>query len=121
MKLSHLIGTFFDTIAIYFRASFWRWLEPSYGTQFWMIIFVLGVFLAGVGFSKLLTPVILNPPFNEIAYFIFLQFLPTALRDKLLAVGGTIMLLIALIQLNKSLINAFARRDRGDLAGILRK
>ncbi len=121
MKLSHITGTFFDTLAVYFRASFWRWLEPSYGTQFWMIVFVLGVFLAGVGFSKLLTPVILKPPFNEIARIVFLQFLPTALRDKLLAVGGTLMLLIALIQLNKSLLNAFARRDRGDLAGILRK
>ncbi|MBI5823127.1 MAG: glycosyltransferase family 2 protein [Chloroflexi bacterium] len=121
MKLSHLAGTFFDTLAVYFRASFWRWLEPSYGTQFWMIVFVFGVFLAGVGFSKLLTPVILNPPFNEIARIIFLQFLPTTLRDKLLATGGTLMLLLALIQLNKSLLNAFARRDRGDLAGILRK
>ncbi len=121
MKLGSLLGTFLDTFAVYFRASFWRWLEPSFGTQFWMIVFVLGVFLAGVGFSKLLTPVILNPPFNEIAYYIFLQFIPISLRDKLLAVGGTLILLIALIQLNKSLLNAFARRDRGDLAGILRK
>ena len=121
MKLGTLIGTFFDTLAVYFRASFWRWLEPSIGTQFWMIVFVLGVFLAGVGFSKLLTPVILKPPFNEIAHYIFLQFIPTALRDKLLAIGGTLILLVALIQLNKSLLNAFARRDRGDLAGIFRK
>ncbi len=121
MKFNTLIGTFFDTLAVYFRASFWRWLEPSFGTQTWMIIFVLGVFLAGVGFAKLLTPVILKPPFNIIAHYIFLQFIPTALRDKLLAAGGTLILLIALIQLNKSLLNAFARRDRGDLAGILRK
>ena len=121
MKPGTLVGTFFDTFAVYFRASFWRWLEPSFGTQFWMIVFVLGVFLAGVGFAKLLTPVILKPPFNEIAYYIFLQFIPTTLRDKLLAAGGTLILLIASIQLNKSLLNAFARRDRGDLAGILRK
>lgn len=121
MKFGSLFGTFLDTFAVYFRASFWRWLEPSYGTQFWMIIFVVGVFLAGVGFSKLLTPVILKPPFNEIAYYIFLQFIPTALRDRLLAIGGTLILLIALIQLNKSLLHAFARKDRGDLAGILRK
>ena len=121
MKPGTLVGTFFDTLAVYFRASFWRWLEPSFGTQFWMILFVLGVFLAGVGFSKLLTPVILKPPLNVIAHYIFLQFIPIVLRDKLLAAGGTLILLIASIQLNKSLLNAFARRDRGDLAGILRK
>ena len=121
MRLGHVFGTFADTLAIYFRASFWRWLEPSASTQIWMLLFVLGVFLAGVGFAKILTPIILQPPFNEVARIIFLQFLPTAFRDKLLAIGGTLMVLISLIQLNKSLLNAFARRDRGDLAGILRK
>ena len=121
MNLRHFLGTFIDTLAIYFRASFWRWLEPSFSTQFWMAVFVLGVFLAGVGFAKILTPVILQPPFNEIAHIIFLQFLPIPTRDRLLAVSGVILLMIALIQLNKSLLNAFARKDRGDLAGILRK
>jgi len=121
MRLDHVFGTFRDTLAIYFRASFWRWLEPSLSTQFWMILFVLGVFLAGLGAAKILTPIILQPPFNGVARIIFLQFLPTAFRDKLLVVGGIILLLVSLIQLNKSLLNAFARRDRGDLAGILRK
>jgi len=121
MRLDHVFGTFADTLAIYFRASFWRWLEPSLSTQLWMILFVLGVFLAGVGFAKILTPIILQPPFNAIARIIFLQFLPTVLRDRLLAIGGTLLVLVALIQLNKSLLKAFARRDRGDLAGILRK
>lgn len=121
MKPRHVFGTFWDTLTIYFRASFWRWLEPSAGTQFWMIVFVLGVFLAGIGFAKILTPVILRPPFNEVAHIIFLQFLPIPLRDRLLAVAGLLLLIIALIQLNKSLLNAFARKDRGDLAGILRK
>jgi glycosyltransferase involved in cell wall biosynthesis len=121
MRLDHVFGTFADTLAIYFRASFWRWLEPSLSTQLWMIFFVLGVFLAGVGFAKILTPIILQPPFNAVARIVFLQFLPTAFRDRLLAIGGTLLVLVSLIQLNKSLLNAFARRDRGDLAGILRK
>lgn len=121
MRLDHVFGTFADTLAIYFRASFWRWLEPSLSTQLWMILFVLGVFLAGVGFAKILTPIILQPPLNEVARIIFLQFLPIAFRDRLLAIGGTLLVLVALVQLNKSLLNAFARRDRGDLAGIFRK
>jgi len=116
-----ILSTFLDTLAIYFRASFWRWFEPSPSTQFWMILFVLGVFLAGIGFAKILTPIILQPPFNSIAHYLFLQFLPTELRDRLLAIAGTLIVLISLIQLNKSLLNAFARRDRGDLAGIFRK
>lgn len=121
MNVRNIFGTFVDTFAVYFRASFWRWFEPSFATQFWMVVFVLGVFLAGVGFAKILTPIILQPPLNEIAHIIFLQFLPIPMRDRLLAISGIILLVLALIQLNKSLLNAFARKDRGDLAGILRK
>lgn len=121
MKFGSLFGTFLDTLAIYFRASFWRWLEPSAGTQFWMIFFVLGVFLAGIGFAKILSPIILQPTLDKVSYIIFLRFIPAAVRDPMLAVSGVLVVLISLIQLNKSLLKAFARKDRGGLAGILRK
>ena len=121
MNFHAIFGAFIDTLGIYYRASFWRWLEPSLSTQIWMILFVLGVFLSGIGIGKLLTPVILKPPLSQIAHYLFLQFLPTKLRDWLLAIGGVLMILLSLIQLNKSLLNAFVRRDRGDLAGIFRK
>lgn len=121
MKSSHFFAALIDTIKIYFRASFWRWLEPSAGTQLWMIIFVFGVFLAGIGFAKILSPIILHPTLDKVSYIIFLRFIPSTIRDPLLAIAGIFTMLIALIQLNKRLLNAFARKDRGDLAGILRK
>ena len=121
MKFKHFFGTFIDTFTVYFRASFWRWLEPSAGTQFWMIIFVFGVFLAGIGFAKILSPIILQPTLDKVSYIIFLRFIPSTVRDPMLAVAGVLTMLTALIQLNKRLLNAFARKDRGDLAGILRK
>jgi glycosyltransferase involved in cell wall biosynthesis len=121
MKFGNLLHTFSDTLGIYFRASFWRWLEPSASTQFWMIVFVLGVFLAGIGFAKILSPIILQPTLDKVSYIIFLRFIPAAVRDPLLAVTGVLTVIVSLIQLNKSLLNAFARKDRGDLAGILRK
>lgn len=121
MKLNHFLNSLTDTLTIYFRASFWRWLEPSAGTQFWMVIFVLGVFLAGIGFAKIFSPIILQPTLDQISYIIFLRFIPSAIRDPMLALAGVLTILIALIQLNKRLLKAFARKDRGDLAGILRK
>lgn len=121
MKFAALFATFVDTLGIYFRASFWRWLEPSTGTRFWMVIFVLGVFLAGIGFAKILSPIILQPTLDRVSYIIFLRFIPAAVRDPMLAVTGLLIVVISLIQLNKSLLKAFARKDRGDLAGIFRK
>lgn len=121
MKSSHFLGSLLDTFKIYFRASFWRWLEPSAGTQGWMLVFVFGVFLAGIGFAKILSPIILQPTLDKVSYIVFLRFIPSAIRDPMLAVVGLLTILISAIQLNKRLLNAFARKDKGDLAGILRK
>jgi len=116
--LRQMAGMLWDTLAIYYRASFWRWLRPGWTTRVWMITFVLGLFLLGVGIGKLLTPLVLQPPLRQVMYVAALQFLPRALRDWLLVIGGGGMLVLSLIQLNKSLLSAFARRDHGDLAGI---
>lgn len=121
VRLGTLLHTAADLAGIYYRSSFWRWLEPGLETRIWMILFVLGIFLLGVGVGKLLTPVIVQPPIRQVLYYLFLQFLPLTLRDWLLVFGGATLIVLSLIQLNKSILQAFARRDAGDLAGILRK
>lgn len=121
VRLGTILNTAADLAGIYYRSSFWRWLEPGLATRIWMILFVLGIFLLGVGVGKLLTPVIVQPPIKQVVYYLFLQFLPLTLRDWLLVIGGAALIVLSLIQLNKSILQAFARRDSGDLAGILRK
>jgi hypothetical protein len=86
-----------------------------------MITFVAGIFLLGIGIGKLLTPVVLQPSLRQVVYYVALQFLPRTLRDWLLVIVGGGLWVLSLIQLNKSLLNAFARRDRDGLAGIWQK
>ncbi len=121
MNPRQIVGMLIDTLRIYYRASFWNWLEPGRTTRMWMIVFVVGIFLLGIGIGKLITPLVLQPPLSQVFYVIALQFLPRVLRDWLLVMGGGGILVLALIQLNKSLLNAFARRDRGDLSGIFKR
>ena len=122
MNTRNIFGAFWDTLSIYIRASFWTWLEPSRAMQIWMLLFAIGIFLFGVGVGKLLTPVILHGSVKKIFHIIALQFLPTQFRDWLLLIGGFFLIVISAIQLNKKLLEAFVRRDRGDdLAGIFRK
>ncbi len=121
MRAGHLGRLLADTLVIWYRASFWRWLEPSAATRGWMVAFVAGVLLLGIGIGKLLTPLILDTPLRQVFYFLALQFLPPLVRDWLLVIGGGGLMGLALIQLNKSLLNAFARTDREGLAGIVGK
>jgi len=116
-----IAGMLWDTLLIYYRASFWNWLQPGWMTKMWMLAFVASIFLLGIGIGKLITPIIPEPSLKQILYYLFLQFLPGAIRDIILVIGGGVLMLISLNELNKSLLNAFARRDQGDLAGILTK
>lgn len=119
--LRQMVGMLIDTLAIYYRASFWRWLQPGLATKLWMIAFAIGLFLLGIGVGKLITPLVLQPPIKQIFRIIALQFLPLRLRDWILLGIGAVLLIVSLIKLNKSILDAFARRDHGDLNGIYRR
>ena len=115
-----IAGQLWDTLLIYYMASFWNWFQPGSSTKIWMLAFVLGIFLLGIGVAKLITPIILAPSLKQVVYYLFLQFLPRTLRNIILVIAGGGLMFVSLNELNKSLINAFSRRDRGDLAGIFR-
>ena len=121
MRGGALLGTLADSIRIYYHASFWSWLNPGPAARLWMVVFVLGVFLSGIGVGKLLTPVVLQGPVKDVFRVVALQFLPPLLRDWLVLLGGLLMLGVSAVQLNKILLAAFARRDRAGLAGLLRR
>ena len=116
-SLCHLLG---DSARIYYRASFWSWLNPGLAARLWMVVFVLGVFLFGVGVAKILTPIVLQPPLRDVFRVVALQFLPPLLRDWLVLACGALLVVLSLVQLNKILLAAFARRDRAGLAGLLK-
>ena len=120
IKPRQIAGQLWDTLLIYSMASFWNWFQPGMSTKVWMAAFVLGIFLLGMGVAKLITPIILAPALKQLVYYLFLQFLPRTLRNIILVIAGGGLMLVSLNELNKSLLNAFARRDRGDLSGIFR-
>jgi len=115
-----LAGMLGETMAIYYRASFWCWLQPGAATRVWMAVLGVGIVLFGIGIGKLVTPLVLAPAVKPIFYVVALQFLRRDVRDWLLVLGGGGASLVALAVLNKRILAAFARRDGGDLAGIWR-
>ena len=120
MSLKSLCQLLGDSARIYYRASFWSWLNPGLAARLWMVVFVLGVFLFGVGVAKILTPIVLQPPLRDVFRVVALQFLPPLLRDWLVLACGALLVVLSLVQLNKILLAAFARRDRAGLAGLLK-
>ncbi len=121
IRPGQILRMILDTGRIYYRASFWVWLQPGMAAKLWMVVLAVGIMVFGVGVGKILNDLSLASPVKDIFYIIALQFLPRPLRNGLLVLFGLILAGVAISQLNKILLAAFARLDRGDLAGILHK
>lgn len=107
-----------DTLRVYYWASFWHWLSPGIAARFWMLTFLVGLLAASVGGRGLLSETAIPWPFRGIVDVLTLRFIETARRDWLLVWTGLGATIVATIQLNKMILRAFARPDRGGLAGI---
>lgn len=121
VNLAQVFNMSADTLAIFYRASFWHWLNPGLRAQVWMVMFVFGIFLSGVGFAKLLTPIIPQGFAKQFFHIVLLQFIPSPLRDWLILLIGFLSVVFPLLQLNRIVMNAFGRLDRSGLSGITRK
>jgi dolichol-phosphate mannosyltransferase len=110
--------TLFDTLVVFYEASFWKWLNPGLAVKAWLMVFVLGLVVGSFGIAHLITFIQLPQSVAQWAYYLTLRFLDKQARDILLIAIGIIMIGAALIQLNKYILAAFARADSGSLASI---
>jgi len=116
--LRAILSTFFDTLVVFYEASFWKWLNPGLVVKLWMAAFVLGLVGSSFGIAHLITFIQLPQPVSDWAYYLTLRFLDKQVRDYLLIGVGIIIMGTALVQLNKYILAAFARADSGNLASI---
>jgi len=116
-----ILRTWWDTLDIFYRASFWKWLNPSFSVRVWLVLLALGLVLAGVGLGHLLMNISIPSGLRQAFDLLALHFLDRTLRNWIFFAAGTILVLSALIKLNKYLLAAFASVDGGDLAGIMQR
>lgn len=106
-----------DTLRVFYRVSFWKWLSPSLSLKLWALVLVAGLVGGSVGVSHLLNNFIVPPPFDALLNILLLRFLERTLRDVVLVGGGIALVVTAAVQLNKHIVAAFARKDRTDFWG----
>lgn len=99
-----------------------KWLTPGLGVKRWLILLGLGITILSVALAQVLIEVYRADGLPEVLAVITLRFLPPVWR-VLIAIGvGVVALVIALRELNRSIIAPFARRtqrSRGDLLDML--
>ncbi len=91
------------------RRSVWKWLTPGLGVKRWVVLLFFGVTLLALGFAYVLVNLYREQAVPPIFYYLTLQFLPRLVRAALCGGLGLVSVVIALIQLNRSVLAPFVR------------
>jgi len=85
-----------------------KWLIPGMGVKRWLLLLACGIALLSLGFSFLLRQFY---PLPSVFYFLTFQFIPRGLRAVLFGLAGVIAVVIALVGLNRALLEPFVEAN----------
>ncbi len=87
----------------------WKWLYPGMGVKRWLLLLMLGVTCIGLGVAYFLVNIYRQQPLSATFYYLTLQFAPRLIRAALFGVLGLVAVMIAVVQLSRSLLAPFLR------------
>src|SRR5688572_14925775 len=90
-----------------------KWLTPGLGIKRWLLLLLLGMVIGSIALAQLLVDLYRDEQFPEIFYILTLRFLPMPVRVFLGLTLAAIIVTIAILQLNRSIIAPFVRHKRG--------
>jgi uncharacterized cofD-like protein len=88
-------------------ASAWKWLIPGLGVKRWLLLLLASVTLLALGVAYLLVNFYREQAVPEFFYYLTLQFVPRLARAALFGATGLVALVLALVQLSRSLLEPF--------------
>ncbi len=94
--------------------NFLKWFYFGMHIKRWLLLLLVGVAIAGLGFGYFLREVYVSYTFPDWVYYLTLQFLPRMVRGALFVGTALATILFAIWQLNRSLLSAFLPRGRDE-------
>jgi len=91
------------------HTSAWKWLVPGINIKRWLVLLLLGITLLALCAAYLLVTLYRELVVPPMFYYLTLQFIPRLLRAAIVGALGIGAVIVALVQLNRSLLAPFAR------------
>ena len=86
-----------------------KWLVPGLGVKRWLVLLLFGITLLALGVAYLLVNFYREQAVPPVFYYITLQFIPRLARAALVGAFGVGAVVLALVQLSRSLLAPFVR------------
>jgi uncharacterized cofD-like protein len=93
------------------HTSAWKWLVPGLNVKRWLVLLLLGVTLVALSVAYMLVTLYRELTVPPIFYYLTLQFTPRLVRAAIVGVLGIVAVSVALVRLNRSLLEPFVRPD----------
>ncbi len=84
-------------------------LYPGLYIKRWLLLLILGITTISLGFAYLLRQLYIQGTYPFVFYYLTLQFLPRWMRALVFASAGTVMVVVAIIQLNRTILAPYMR------------
>ena len=89
------------------KIAAFKWLYPGMRVKRWLALLLVGTTILALGFAYLLRSIYDTWTFPSVFYYLTLQFIPRELRALLFGLIGLGAVVVAIVQLNRSLLAAF--------------
>jgi uncharacterized cofD-like protein len=92
-----------------------KWLLPGMRVKRWLILLLLGVIALGLGLAYILRDIYQTWTFPSSTYYVTLQFIERRWRALLFGSIGIGAVVVAILQLNRSVLAAFVPAGQGNV------
>ena len=96
-----------------------KWLYPGMGIKRWLLLLITGITLISLGAAYVLTDIYRHQPLPRVFFYITLQFIPRIWRASIFGILGISIVVVAILQLNASLLSVFIPPGQGNLAELV--
>ena len=93
------------------HTSAWKWLVPGINIKRWLVLLLLGITLLALSVAYFLVTLYREQVVPPIFYYLTLQFIPRLVRAAIVGALGVGAVMVALVQLSRSLLEPFVRSD----------
>ncbi len=97
----------------------WKWLYPGMQVKRWIGLLVVGVAMLSLGLATLFSQSLVQDPSPSPFLPLGLQNLPVGVRIAIWSLLGSVLTLVAVVQLNRSLLAAFMRPDQPNVVDVV--
>ncbi|MEP7288174.1 MAG: gluconeogenesis factor YvcK family protein [Chloroflexota bacterium] len=88
-----------------------KWLTPGLGIKRWLILLIIGLTAGSIALAQLIVELYREQELPGFVYYITLRFLPIPLRIVVGLAIGIGIIVVAILELNRSILSPFARQQ----------